>query len=324
MKFHLKATLGLCVGLVAIAGTSILVVAEEEGVQTPAQSPIAVRHGVAALGRLEPAGGVVRVAAPTTPLSLSGSVLARLLIAEGDFVEAGQLLAESYAAVPLQAAVDVAAAELAVQRRAAAASQSRAEEACVRADVQAREAERRSQLLERDLASHEEAEQSAGDAQAQAASCTAARANAEVAAAAITLAEAQLARRQAERDRAYVRAPFAGQVLKVLAEPGELVAAEGLLELGRVSQMYAIAEVHETDVQRVAVGQAAIVSSAALTEKLQGTVDFIRPKVQKQDEIGTDPAAAKDARIVEVGVRLAQSDLVSGFTNLQVEVVIEP
>ena len=324
MKFYLKASLGFCVGLVAIAGTSILVVAEEEGVQAPEQTPLPVRHGVAALGRLEPAGGVVRVAAPTTPLSLSGSVLARLLVAEGDYVEAGQLLAESYAALPLQAAVHVAEAELTVQRRAAAAAQSRAEEACVRADVQAREAERRSQLLERDLASHEEAEQSVGDAQAQAASCTAAQASAEVAEASIALAEAQLVRRQAERERAYVRAPFAGQVLKVLAEPGELVAAEGLLELGRVSQMYAIAEVYETDVQRVAIGQAAKISSVALSQTLQGTVDFIRPKVQKQDEIGTDPAAAKDARIVEVGVRLAQSEVVAGLTNLQVEVVIEP
>ncbi len=28
------------------------------------------------------------------------------------------------------------------------------------------------------------------------------------------------------------------------------------------------------------------------------------PQVQKQDEIGTDPAARKDARIVEVEIRL--------------------
>jgi HlyD family secretion protein len=50
----------------------------------------------------------------------------------------------------------------------------------------------------------------------------------------------------------------------------------------------------------------------------------VRPKVHKQDEIGTDPAARKDARVVEVKVRLDDSAAAAPFTHLQVEIEIEP
>jgi len=40
-----------------------------------------------------------------------------------------------------------------------------------------------------------------------------------------------------------------------------------------------------------------------LTKDLTGTVTRIRPKVQKIDQIGDDPVARKDARIVEVEIK---------------------
>jgi len=285
-----------------------------------AQAPDAV----AALGRLEPEGGIVRLAAPSTPLSLAGSVIAELHVSEGEDVVEGQLLAVTDAEPALAAAAVVADTELALRKEAADAARSKADEACVIADVLAREADRRDNLLDRDLASREEAEQSRGGAQAQAASCTAARANAKVAVAAIAVARAQLDLRRAELARARIHAPFAGRVLRVIADPGEYVGPEGFLELGRVQRMMAIAEVYETEVGRVRVGQAATVSSDALAGPKAGRVAFVRPKVQKQDEIGTDPAARKDARIVEVGVALEEPAEAMTLTNLQVEVVITP
>lgn len=279
---------------------------------------------VAALGRLEPRGGIVRIAAPSTPLSLAGSVVSQLFVDEGDDVEAGQLLAMTDAEPALTAAVAVAEAELRLQEREAEASLSRADEACVIADVLAREAQRRDSLLERELASREETERSRGDAEAQAASCTAARVSARVAEAGVEVAQARLTLRKAERDRARVEAPFAGRVLRVTAEPGEYVGPDGVLELGRVREMLAIAEVFETEVRYLEPGQRATVTSDALDEPKTGRVLFIRPKVQKQDEIGTDPAARKDARIIEVGVALDDPGEAMGLTNLQVEVVIEP
>jgi HlyD family secretion protein len=86
--------------------------------------------------------------------------------------------------------------------------------------------------------------------------------------------------------------------------------------------MYAIAEVYETDISRVQLGEPATADSAALATTLTGRVTRIRPKIQKQDELGTDPAARKDARVVEVEILLDDPAAVRDLTNLQVEIVI--
>jgi HlyD family secretion protein len=113
-------------------------------------------------------------------------------------------------------------------------------------------------------------------------------------------------------------------VLDVTIHPGELIGERGILEMGRVDRMYAIAEVYETDIRHVRVGQRATISSPALDSELTGTVRAIRQKVEKQDEIGTDPAARKDARIIEVPILLDDAAPAAGLTNLQVDVVIHP
>ncbi len=86
--------------------------------------------------------------------------------------------------------------------------------------------------------------------------------------------------------------------------------------------MFAIAEVYETDIGRASVGQSARITSNALPNPLTGTVERIRGQVRKQDVTGTDPAARKDARIIEVEIRLDDSGIAAGLTNLQVEIVI--
>jgi HlyD family secretion protein len=96
----------------------------------------------------------------------------------------------------------------------------------------------------------------------------------------------------------------------------------GVLELARVEHMHAIAEVYESDIRYVSVGQAATVQSPAFESDLSGQVKQIRQKVQKQDEMGTDPAARKDARIIEVVIELDDSRPAAHLTNLQVDVLI--
>ena len=86
--------------------------------------------------------------------------------------------------------------------------------------------------------------------------------------------------------------------------------------------MIAIAEVYETDIRNVRKGMRARIHSNALPGDLSGTVERVRPKVQKMDEIGTDPAARKDARIIEVEVRLDDSSAAANLTNLQVDIEI--
>jgi len=278
---------------------------------------------VSALGRLQPQGGIIRIGAPSTAEAISGSMLTILLVKEGDDVKAGTLLAVTDSAAALTARKSQSQAEHQTAIRAAEAIQSQADEACVLADVARREAERRVHLLEKKLASEEETELALGQAEATAASCTAALAHARVSESEIEVAKARVAVAQAELDRAYIKSPVNGRILDVLVQTGEFVGAEGLLELGRVDKMYAIAEVYETDIRRVKVGQTATVSSAALPRVLNGKVELIRHKVQKQDVTGTDPAADQDARIIEVEILLDDPEPAAALTHLQVEIIID-
>jgi HlyD family secretion protein len=88
--------------------------------------------------------------------------------------------------------------------------------------------------------------------------------------------------------------------------------------------MFAVAEVYETDIGRVKVGQKATLRSAAFAGELGGKVDRIGMKIGKQDVMGTDPIARTDARVVEVHVKLDDSAAAAGLSNLQVEVAIQP
>jgi len=284
-------------------------------------SPLAEAQ-VSALGRLEPLHGTLNLTAPVTPESTGGAVLRELLVDVGDSVEAGQLLAVTETAELMQALVEETRAEQVHQQRQIVAAQAHAKAACVQADVVEREAQRRQSLLERNLSSTEETERARGEAQAHKASCEAARATAAATAAGAAVVDARVQRVAAALQRTQVRAPVAGQVIEVHARPGEMIGAQGILALGRVDRMYAIAEVYETDIGRVRPGQTVTVSSRALAEPLTGVVERVRPQVRKQDQMGTDPAARKDARIVEVEIRLEDSAPAAALTNLQVEITI--
>ncbi|MFB8790496.1 MAG: ABC exporter membrane fusion protein [Potamolinea sp.] len=130
---------------------------------------------------------------------------------------------------------------------------------------------------------------------------------------------------KAQLDLAYVRSPKAGQILKIHTWPGEIISNKGIVELGRTEQMYAIAEVYETDISKVRLGQQATITSTGFTKKLQGIVEEIGLQVGKKDVLGTDPVADVDARVVEVKIRLNPTDskLVAGLTNLKVKLVID-
>ncbi len=140
----------------------------------------------------------------------------------------------------------------------------------------------------------------------------------------VRVADAKLREARAALARARVLSPIDGRVIVVHARESERVGEEGIVELGKTDHMFAIAEVYETDVGRVRIGQRAIVTSPALARPLTGTVDWINLKIAKQDSLGTDPAARKDARVVEVEIRLDDSQAAAGLTNLQVEVEIAP
>lgn len=154
----------------------------------------------------------------------------------------------------------------------------------------------------------------------------------------IQLARATLARMQAEfpiaslerqieladarAKRLTLYAPIDGRVLNVRAKPGEDVGSGPILALGNTEQMRAVAEVYETDIAQVGVGQAAIVKSRALSKPISGRVVRIGNMVFKNDVLNVDPAARADARVVEVWIDLDDPVLAEQLTNLTVDVLI--
>jgi HlyD family secretion protein len=136
----------------------------------------------------------------------------------------------------------------------------------------------------------------------------------------LALAEAQLA-------RTIIRAPLTGQVIDVFAYPGEAVSpGDGpVLALGDTNQMMVVAEVYESDIGLVQLGQPVTITSrnGAFGESLTGTVAEIGLQIAKNNVLDDDPAANADARVVEVRVAVDQSAVVAALTNLQVDVAID-
>lgn len=130
---------------------------------------------------------------------------------------------------------------------------------------------------------------------------------------------------QAKLDRTIIRAPSQGEVLRIQAKTGEAIGDNGILQMGNTRQMNVVAEVYESDVGLVRVGQRATINSrnGAFSESLKGRVFRIGGQIFKNNILDDDPAANADARVVEVRIRLDQSQPVRQFTNLQVDVRID-
>ena len=163
-----------------------------------------------------------------------------------------------------------------------------------------------------------------GNAQAQVRSQQANLSVTEVEAA-VESARQNLKLAQAKLDRTIIRAPRQGRVLRIITHAGEAIAEQGILDLGDTNQMNVVAEVYESDVGLVKPGQSATITSrnGAFSTPLTGKVSEIGWQIFKNDVLDDDPAANADARVVEVKIRLDNSQLVEALTNLQVDVRID-
>lgn len=135
---------------------------------------------------------------------------------------------------------------------------------------------------------------------------------------------AGLERAQTDLEQANVRSPIAAQVLKIHTRPGEKLSDQGIVDLAQTAQMVAVAEVYQTDIGQIKVGQPAVITSPAFAGELQGTVSQIGLQVSRQNVFSNEPGENLDRRVVEVKIRLspADSQKVTGLTHLQVQTSI--
>jgi HlyD family secretion protein len=135
---------------------------------------------------------------------------------------------------------------------------------------------------------------------------------------------AAMKRAETELEQAYIRAPLNGQILKVHARVGEKIGDSGIAEFAQNDNMVAIAEVYQSDITKVKVGQASVITGQAFSGELKGTVSQIGLQVDKQNVFSNQPGENLDQRIIEVRIRLTpeSSQKVSQLTNLQVQTAI--
>ncbi len=254
---------------------------------------------VAALGRLEPAGDVRTLAAPSGGMGVSPR-LSDLYVREGDQVRRGQVLASFDNRPGL-----LAQRQLLLTRITALETQLRIFEGQMR----------RYRGLTRSGANP------AGDLDDREIQLSDKRAR-------LNEARAELNKLDTELALSQLRSPIDGLVLRVFVQPGERPGSDGILEVGANQSMEAVAEVYESDISRVHLGQQVRLESESGGYKgtVLARVIRISPQVRQRQVLSTDPSADADARIVEVRLALdpAQSSRLRSLAGLKVIARFEP
>ena len=137
-------------------------------------------------------------------------------------------------------------------------------------------------------------------------------------------AKAALVSAEHDLTKATIRAPSTGQVLQIYTRPGEQMSADGIVALGQTDQMLVIAEVYQSDIGRVRLGQPATVRGQAFPGQLKGEVIEIGRQISRQNVFAREPGENMDRRVVEVKIALNSEDSkrVANLSNLQVQTVI--
>ncbi|MGI0488195.1 ABC exporter membrane fusion protein [Pantanalinema rosaneae CENA516] len=147
-----------------------------------------------------------------------------------------------------------------------------------------------------------------------------------IAQAEVEAAIAALKKAEVDLNQVLIRSPISGRILEIHTRPGETISSNGIVELAETDQMQVVAEVYQTDIGKIRVGQAATITSPSFPGTLFGNVEVIGLQVSRQNVFSDQPGENLDRRVIEVRIRLTTKDsqVVAGLTNLQVQVAIEP
>ncbi|HEU0034825.1 MAG TPA: HlyD family efflux transporter periplasmic adaptor subunit [Kofleriaceae bacterium] len=286
-----------------------------------ASTEVVAPSTLVAPGRVEPARDPVRLA-----FEAQGRI-ADILVDEGDFVQAGQVLAKLDDRMP-RARLSAAEASLAAakaryllarrgpRREDLEAARAEADAAAAAAAHRTTEQVRSEKLGQ--VGAVADAVVDADSATARVAAAQAAAASAryqslargtrseqvEEAAAAIALAQAELDAAKVALDQTLLRAPHAGIVLRRTAEVGAIVtlmAPAPIVTLADLRQLEIRTEVDEADIATVAVGQLAYATADAYGDrKFPVRITRITRELGRKTVRDDDPRARFDTRVLEV------------------------
>jgi multidrug resistance efflux pump len=251
-------------------------------------------NGVGCMGRILPENGTISV----SPYSVGGGtpVVEQLLIKPGDWVAKGQEIATLRSRPFLEKAVLSAEAQV-LSKSQIESLQSRLGES------EALLTQAREHLREISAARPEDI---------------------AIATAELKAALADLSRARQDASSSIVRSPVDARVLQITAHPGEPVGPQGLAELAETGKMQVVAEVYETDITRVHIGQKATITSDLLPQPLTGTVVLIGSEIARQEPLSADPGAPADARVFQVRIDVSEQSVLAERINGKVNVVVHP
>jgi HlyD family secretion protein len=342
----LKLFFGLT-GLEPGGGTDTPIAVAIQQVQAQEEIAVISEGDIVALGRILPASNVLAIA---TPFGASDARVQALNVSVGDKVAAGDVLAVLDNRTQFQNALDAAVANVRVReamllqtrekirasREEAIADLARAKATAAQAQA---ELDRLTPLLGRGITTRAEfdlaearAQEAARDVERRRATLSRYETSSGTVQADIAVAEANLqaarvevARAKGDLEHSIVRAPIDGTVIDINTQVGERPRGEGLLELGNTTDMVVEAEVYQSLIGRVMIGDPAKVFSEAVDGELTGVVQAIGLEIGRQSITSHDPAANTDARVVDVIIQLdeASSKKARRLTNLEAIVRID-
>ena len=237
-----------------------------------------------------------------------GGQIASLYVKEGDLVQKDQVLIELWN--------KESKARLKETKARVQVSERSAQQVCILSDRAQREAKRKTELLQRGLASEEDTETAVSNAESQSAACDAALTQVEANQASVEVIEASL-------ERTMLIAPFDGVIAEIEGELGEYVtpspvgvATKPTVDLIDSNCIYISAPIDEIDAPEVVSGMTARITMDAFGDKdFPATVRRVAPYVLDLE---------KQARTVEIEAVFDNPNqtLLPGY-SADIEVIID-
>ena len=123
-----------------------------------------------------------------------------------------------------------------------------------------------------------------------------------------------------QSEQSSIVSPLDGVVVTANVEVGERTSQLPLFELANLSEMVCVAEVHESDVASIAIGDLAEIRSSALGRTLNGRVLRIDRIVGAAQLRSPNPMARSDFRSIPVWIEIDSKDVEEAAQRLQLQV----
>jgi HlyD family secretion protein len=270
---------------------------------------------VAAIGRIEPEGGIIDLSADQSGL------VQQLFIKEGDSLKKGQTMLVINNSVQASQVAEAGGklktetAQLDVNRAAIA----EAEENLRKAE---QDLDKTRKLADKGAETRQKLDDAVADVNNKRIILQNQRANLTVTENRINELRQQVNTAKSTVSKFTVNAPSGGLLLQVDIKPGEVVAAgQSFAQFAPAGRLTALCEVDELFADKVQLGQKAVVRYKGYDDVITtGTVMYAAPYLKKKSLFSDQVGEKEDRRVREVRIVLDKQDL---LINRQVECVIK-